>query len=74
MVRRVVVTGYGVVSPLGNTVSALWENIKEGKSGIDKIHAEEFSGINTQIAGTITDFDAAQYMDKKELSKYDRFV
>ncbi|WP_445480724.1 beta-ketoacyl-ACP synthase II [Lysinibacillus irui] len=74
MVRRVVVTGYGVVSPLGNTVSALWENIKEGKSGIDKIQAEEFSGINTQIAGTITDFDAAQYMDKKELSKYDRFV
>ncbi len=74
MVRRVVVTGYGVVSPLGNTVSALWENIKEGKSGIDKIQAEKFSGINTQIAGTITDFDAAQYMDKKELSKYDRFV
>lgn len=74
MVRRVVVTGYGVVSPLGNTVSALWENIKEGNSGIDKIQAEEFIGINTQIAGTITDFDAAQYMDKKELSKYDRFV
>lgn len=74
MVRKVVVTGYGVVSPLGNTVSALWDNIKEGKSGIRKIQAEEFSGINTQIAGTITDFDAAQYMDKKELSKYDRFV
>lgn len=74
MVRRVVVTGYGVVSPLGNTVSALWDNIKEGKSGIRKIQAEEFSGINTQIAGTISDFDAAQYMDKKELSKYDRFV
>lgn len=74
MVRKVVVTGYGVVSPLGNTVSALWDNIKEGKSGIRKIQAEEFNGINTQIAGTITDFDAAQYMDKKELSKYDRFV
>ena len=37
MARRVVVTGYGVVSPLGNTVQAFWENIKEGKSGIKKL-------------------------------------
>jgi len=74
MVRRVVVTGYGVISPLGQTVSALWENIKEGKSGITKLEAEEFSGIHTQIAGSIADFDATQYMDKKELSKYDLFV
>jgi len=74
MVRRVVVTGYGVVSPLGNSVSALWENIKAGQSGIHKIQAEAFSGINTQIAGMITDFDATQYMDKKEISKYDLFV
>lgn len=66
MVRRVVVTGYGVVSPLGNSVSALWENIKAGQSGIHKIQAEAFSGINTQIAGMITDFDAMQYMDKKK--------
>ncbi|AJK87920.1 MULTISPECIES: beta-ketoacyl-ACP synthase II [Lysinibacillus] len=74
MVRRVVVTGYGVISPLGQTVSALWENIKEGKSGITKLEAEEFGGIQTQIAGSITDFDATQYMDKKELSKYDLFI
>jgi len=74
MVRRVVITGYGVISPLGQTVSALWENIKEGRSGISKLEAEEFSGINTQIAGSITDFDATQYMDKKELGKYDLFV
>lgn len=75
MVRRVVVTGYGVVSPpLGNSVSALWENIKAGKSGIQKIQGEAFSGIHTQIAGTSTDFDATQYMDKKEISKYDLFV
>lgn len=74
MVRRVVVTGYGVISPLGQTVSALWENIKEGKSSITKLEAEEFGGIQTQIAGSITDFDATQYMDKKELSKYDLFI
>lgn len=74
MVRRVVVTGCGVVSPLGNSVSALWENIKAGKSGIQKIQGEAFSGINTQIAGTSKDFDATLYMDKKEISKYDLFV
>jgi len=74
MVRRVVVTGYGVVSPLGNTVQAMWDNIKEGKSGIQKINAEGFEHINTQIAGTISDFQAQQYLDKKELGKYDLFV
>ncbi|AVK85087.1 beta-ketoacyl-[acyl-carrier-protein] synthase II [Lysinibacillus sp. B2A1] len=74
MVRRVVITGYGVVSPLGNSVSALWTNITEGNSGIKKIQSEEFSTIPTQIAGNINNFDAAQYMDKKEISKYDIFV
>src|SRR4051812_36556723 len=74
MARRVVVTGYGVVSPLGNTVQAFWANIKEGKSGIKKINSEDFNNISTQIAGYITDFDAAQYLDKKELGKYDLFV
>jgi len=74
MVRRVVVTGYGVVSPLGNTVQAMWDNIKEGKSDIQKINAEGFEHINTQIAGTISDFQAQQYLDKKELGKYDLFV
>ncbi len=74
MVRRVVITGYGVVSPLGNSVQALWTNITEGKSGIKKLQSEEFSTISTQIAGYITYFDAAQYMDKKEISKYDVFI
>jgi 3-oxoacyl-[acyl-carrier-protein] synthase II len=74
MARRVVVTGYGVVSPLGNTVQTLWKNIKEGKSGIKKIQSDEFNNINTQIAGYITDFEAEKYFDKKELGKYDLFV
>uniref|UniRef100_UPI0024BEBE52 beta-ketoacyl synthase N-terminal-like domain-containing protein n=1 Tax=Lysinibacillus sp. D4B1_S16 TaxID=2941231 RepID=UPI0024BEBE52 len=68
------VTGYGDISPLGQTVSALWENIKEGKSGITKLEAEESSGIHTQITGSITDFDATHHMVKKELSKYDLFI
>ncbi|MDR7246181.1 beta-ketoacyl-ACP synthase II [Priestia megaterium] len=74
MLRRVVVTGYGVVSPLGNTVQAFWENIKAGKSGIKKIKSDDFNNITTQIAGYITDFDGEQYLDKKELGKYDLFV
>ncbi|QTM98180.1 beta-ketoacyl-ACP synthase II [Sediminibacillus dalangtanensis] len=74
MTRRVVVTGYGVVSPLGNTVEALWDNVKQGKSGIKRIQADGYENINTQIAGYITDFDAAQYLEKKEISKYDLFI
>jgi 3-oxoacyl-[acyl-carrier-protein] synthase II len=74
MTRRVVVTGYGVVSPLGNNVHVFWKNIKEGKSGIKKIQSNDFNNINTQIAGYITNFDAEQYFDKKELGKYDLFV
>lgn len=74
MVRRVVITGYGVISPLGNSVQALWTNITKGKSGIKKLQSEEYSTIPTQIAGYITNFDATQYMDKKEISKYDVFI
>ncbi|KAA0965044.1 beta-ketoacyl-ACP synthase II [Sporosarcina sp. ANT_H38] len=74
MKRRVVVTGYGVVSPLGNDVDTLWNHIKEGKSGIGKVEADEFKEINTQIAGRIKDFPSEDYFDKKELGKYDLFV
>ena len=74
MERRVVVTGYGVVSPLGNDVDTFWNHIKEGKSGIGKIEADEFKEINTRIAGRIKDFPAEDYFDKKELGKYDLFA
>lgn len=74
MEGRVVVTGYGVVSPLGNDVDTFWNHIKEGKSGIGKIEDDEFKEINTQIAGRIKDFPAEEYFDKKELGKYDLFA
>lgn len=45
MKRRVVVTGYGVISPLGNDVATLWKNIKEGKSGIKKIESDDFLSL-----------------------------
>ncbi|MGE8078729.1 beta-ketoacyl-ACP synthase II [Peribacillus loiseleuriae] len=74
MSRRVVVTGYGVVSPLGNDVDTFWNYIKEGKSGIKKITSDEFDGINTQIGGYIDDFTPETYLDNKEIGRYDRYI
>lgn len=74
MKRRVVVTGYGVVSPLGNDVDTLWNHIREGKSGIKKVESDDFKEINTRIAGIVNDFPAEDYFEKKELGKYDLFA
>ena len=74
MKRRVVVTGTGIVSPLGNDVDALWTNITNGKSGIKRIESEEYKDIHTQIAGYIDDFESEKYLQKKEIKKYDRFA
>ncbi|MDQ0208817.1 beta-ketoacyl-ACP synthase II [Alkalicoccobacillus murimartini] len=74
MERRVVITGTGVISPLGNSVEEFWGHLLEGKSGIKRIESELYDGIATQIGGFITDFKPEEYMDKKEISKYDRFA
>jgi 3-oxoacyl-[acyl-carrier-protein] synthase II len=74
MNRRVVITGYGAITPLGNDVETLWSNIKNSKSGIKKIEFEGYEGINTKIGGRIDDFSPEDYLDKKELSKFDKFV
>lgn len=73
MKRRVVVTGTGVVSPLGNDVETLWDNIKSGKSGIKRMESEEYKDINTKIAGFIDDFHGEKYFEAKELKRYDLF-
>jgi len=74
MSKRVVVTGYGVVSPLGNDVDTLWDHIKASKSGINKVEFEGYEDINTKIGGVIKDFSPENYFEKKELGKYDKFV
>lgn len=74
MKRRVVITGTGAVSPIGNDVDTLWSNLLAGKSGIKKIDDEAFEGINTLIAGKITDFEPEKYMDKKDINRYDLFI
>ena len=69
--RRVVITGLGVMTPAGNTVKELWENLKSGKSGIDRITRFDPTQYSTQIAGEIKDFEASVYIDKKEARRMD---
>lgn len=72
--RRVVVTGVGAVTPLGNDADTLWHNIVAGKSGIDfitRINKDEFP---VHVAAEVKDFDAKQFMDRKEARKMDLFT
>jgi len=72
--RRVVVTGLGMLSPLGNTTEATWENLLLGKSGISNIDHFDTSEYTTKFAGLIKDFDAQNYMERKEAKKMDLFI
>ncbi len=72
--RRIVVTGMGMVSPVGNTVSQSWDNIKLGKSGIDKITAFDTSAFSTHFAGEVKDLDLEHYLPKKESRRMDKFI
>ena len=74
MNRRVVVTGLGMVSPLGADLASSWKNALEGKSGIGRITAFDPSDFGCQIAGEVKDFDAAKYLGVKEVRRFDRFV
>lgn len=72
--RRVVVTGVGIVSPVGNTVDAAWNSVLEGKSGIRPISRFDCSDFSTRIAGEIRDFDSAEFMPAKDARKMDAFM
>lgn len=72
--RRVVVTGLGMLSPLGNTVSETWDNILQGKSGIDTISHFDVTDFPVRIGGSIRNFDATEYIPKKDLKKMDPFI
>lgn len=72
--RRVVVTGLGMLSPVGNTVDSTWKNILAGKSGIAPIQSFDASAFATRFAGEVKDFDVEQYIPKKETKKMDRFI
>ncbi|MDE2387730.1 MAG: beta-ketoacyl-ACP synthase II [Betaproteobacteria bacterium] len=72
--RKVVVTGLGIVSPVGSTVSSAWENIVSGKSGITRITRFDASNFASQIAGEVKDFDIQQYLSAKEARRMDVFI
>jgi 3-oxoacyl-[acyl-carrier-protein] synthase II len=74
MKRRVVVTGLGAISPIGNDVKTFWNSLIEGKSGIGPITLFDVSDYPAKIAGEVKDFDPYQYMERKEARKMDRFT
>lgn len=74
MSRRVVVTGLGVVSPVGNTVEQFWNNAKAGVNGIGMITQFDTEGYPVKIAGEVKDFNPADFMDRKAAKRMDRFA
>ncbi|MCK5761321.1 MAG: beta-ketoacyl-ACP synthase II [Candidatus Izimaplasma sp.] len=74
MKRRVVITGLGAISPIGNNVHDMWENAKNGVNGIDFIKNFDTTNLEVKIAGEIKDFDFEAYFGKKQLKRMDRFV
>ncbi len=72
--RRIVITGIGAVTPLGNSAEDTWKGICKGKSGIGKITKFDTTGYKTKIAGELKNFDALNFVSKKELRKFDNFI
>ena len=71
--ERVVITGMGVVSPIGNNMKTFWNNLINGESGITTIDTFDISNHKTKIAGIVQDFDADEILGKKEARRLDRF-
>lgn len=74
MVRRVVVTGIGLVCAVGNSTEEVWKNLLAGKSGITRITQFDASAHSCQIAAEVKNFDPLNYVEKKELKKMGRFI
>ena len=72
--RRVVVTGLGLISPVGNTVTEGWNNVREGRSGIAAIDSFDVGSFSTRFGGAIKDFDITRYLEPKEARKCDTFI
>lgn len=72
--KRVVVTGIGTVTPIGNDAKTFWNNIRAGVNGVDRVTAFDVSEMKTQIAGEIKNLDLSEHIDKKDARKMDRFT
>ena len=74
MNRRVVITGLGVVTPIGSQVPLFWSNLLAGKSGISTIDTFDVTDFSTRIAGLVRDFHPEDFIDKKDVRRIDRFT
>lgn len=72
--RRVVVTGLGIISPVGNSLASAWDSIVNGRSGIGRVTRFDPSPLTTQIAGEVKQFDVAAYLSPKEARRFDTFI
>lgn len=72
--QRVVITGMGAITPLGNSVADTWQAMLAGKSGIRRIEHFDVSDFRSQIAGTVIDFNVHEYMTSKDARRYDTFM
>ena len=72
--RRVVVTGLGIISPVGNSIAEAWQNVLAGKSGVSRVTRFDASRLSCQIAGEVKGFDVTQYLSAKEARRMDRFI
>lgn len=72
--KRVVITGLGAITPVGCDVKSFWENLKNGKNGIDFITKFDTTDFKAKLAAEVKDFDPTLYMEKSEVRKTDRFV
>ena len=74
MTRRVVVTGMGAVTALGNDVASTWDGLVAGRSGIRRIERFDPSRLTSQMAGEVRDFDASNVLDRKDIRRVDRYI
>src|SRR3989338_3943345 len=72
--RRVVVTGLGVVSPIGNNIEDFWKSLLEGRSGASRLKSFDPAHFTSKIAAEVKDFDPSQQLSPKEMMRMDRFV
>ncbi|MDU5109624.1 MAG: beta-ketoacyl-ACP synthase II [Clostridium sp.] len=74
MKRRVVVTGLGAITPIGNSIDSFWNSIKEGKNGIDNITLFDTEDFKVKLAAEVKDFNAEEYIGKKDAKRLDRYT
>lgn len=74
MENRVVITGMGAITPIGNTVEEFWAGAKAGKLGINTIESIDTTGLDVSVAGEVKDLDLTKFLDKKECRRLDKFT